>query len=83
MGLKEQVTPAGVEQLGEIGLSKPPTAAALIVTLAVPSGATLTLWVERVREKFWPAAEGVSLANTLVVLPLVGKLGSLLPPAVK
>jgi hypothetical protein len=85
VGLKEQVTPARVEQLSEIGLSKPPTAAALIVTLAVPPGATLTLWVERLREKFWPvtAAEEARLANTLVVLPPAGKLGWLLPPAVR
>ena len=84
-GLKAQVRPEIVEHLSEIGLSKPPTAAALIMTLAEPPGATVTLWVERLREKFWlvTAAEGVRLAKTLVVLPPAGKLGWLLPPAVR
>jgi len=84
-GLKPQVRPATEEQLSEIGLSKPPTAAALIMTLAEPPGATVTLGVERLRVKFWPVteAEGARLAKTLVVLPPAGKLGWLLPPAVR
>ena len=59
--------------------------AALTVTLAEPPGATVTLWSERLREKFWlvTAAAGTRLANTLVVLPPAGKLGWLPPPAVR
>jgi hypothetical protein len=77
VGLKAQVRPEIEEQLSEIGLSKPPTAAALTVTLAIVPGETVTLWVDRLSEKFWPvtAADGTRLANTLVVLPPAGKLG--------
>ena len=84
-GLKPQVRPATEEQLSEIGLLNPPTAAALIVRFAEPPGVTDTLLAERLKEKFWPvaAAEGITLANTLVVLPPDGKLGWLLPPAVR
>ena len=84
-GLKAQVRPEIEEQLSEIGLSKPPTAAALTMTLAEPPGAIVMLGVERLRLKFWPVteAEGVRLAKTLVVLPPAGKLGWLLPPAVR
>ena len=84
-GLKAQVRPEIEEQLREIGLSKPPTAAALIMTLAEPPCVTVTLWVERLREKFWlvTAADGMRLAKPLVVLPPAGKLGWLLPPAVR
>ena len=84
-GLKAQVRPKTEEQLREIGLSNPPAPAALIMTLAVPPGATVTLWVDRLREKLWlvTAAEGARLAKTLVVLPPAGKLGWLLPPAVR
>ena len=84
-GLKAQVRPAPEEQLSEIGLSNPPTAAALIMRLAEPPGAMVTLWAERFREKIWllTAAAGTRLANTLVVLPPDGKLGWLLPPAVR
>jgi hypothetical protein len=51
----------------------PPTAAALIVRLAEPPGATVALWAERLREKFAvpTAAAGTRLANTLVALPAV------------
>ena len=84
-GLKAQVRPADEEQLSEIGLSNPPTAAALITRFAEPPGATVALCVERLREKFWlpTEADGTRLANTLVVLPPAGKLGWLLPPAVR
>ena len=85
VGLNVQVKPEIEEQLREIGLSNPPTAAALIMTLAEAPGATVTLWVERLREKFWlvTADDGTTLANTLVVVPPAGKLGWLLPPAVR
>lgn len=85
VGLKVQVRPETEEQLKEIGLLNPPTPAALIMRLAEPPGVTDTLCAERLREKFWPetAAAGTKLANTLVVLPPLGKLGWLLPPAVR
>ena len=85
VGLKAHVRPKTEEQLSEIGLLNPPTAAALIMRLAEPPGVTDTLWAERLKEKFWPvaAAAGITLANTLVVLPPAGKLGWLLPPAVR
>jgi hypothetical protein len=85
VGLKVQVRPEIEEQLSEIGLLNPPTPAALIMRLAEPPGVTATLWAERLKEKFGlpTAAEGTRLANTLVVLPPVGKLGWLLPPAVR
>ena len=85
VGLKAQVRPATEEQLSEIGLLNPPTAAALIMRLAEPPAVRATLCAERLREKFWPVAEaeGITLANTLVVLPPAGKLGWSLPPAVR
>ena len=85
VGLKAQVRPEIEEQLSEIGLSNPPTPAAVIMTLAIPPGATVTLWVKRLREKSWlvTVAEGARLANTAIVLPPAGKLGWLLPPAVR
>ena len=85
VGLKVHVSPVTEEQLKEIGLLNPPTPAALIVRFAEPPGVTDTLWAERLREKFWPetAAAGTTPANTLVVLPPLGKLGWLLPPAVR
>jgi hypothetical protein len=85
VGLKEQVRPETEEQLSEIGLLNPPTPAALIMRLAEPPGVTDTLLAERLREKFWPVtvAAGITLANTLVVLPPAGKLGWVLPPAVR
>jgi hypothetical protein len=84
-GLKAQVRPETEEQFNEIGLLNPPTPAALIMRLAEPPGVTDTLLAERLREKFWPvtAAAGITLANTLVVLPPLGKFGWLLPPAVR
>jgi hypothetical protein len=85
VGLKAQVRPETEEQLSEIGLANPPTPAALIIRLAEPPGVTDTLWAERLNEKFGPPTvpEGTRLANTLVVLPPPGKLGWLLPPAVR
>ena len=50
-GLKAQVKPAGAAQVRVIGLSNPPTAAALTVTLADPPGLTVALWAERLRVK--------------------------------
>src|SRR3984885_9781038 len=46
---------------------------------------TVALEAERLSEKFGPltAAAGARLANTAVVLPPVGKLGWLEPPAVR
>src|SRR6266853_2867466 len=85
VGLKAQVSPEIEEQLSEIGLLNPPTPAELIMRFAEPPGVTDTLWVERLNEKFGPptAPDGTRLANTLVVLPPPGKLGWLLPPAVR
>src|SRR5580692_2008018 len=85
VGLNAHVRPATEEQLSEIGLLNPPTPAAVIMRLAEPPGVTDTLWAERLREKFWPetVAAGTTPANTLVVLPPLGKLGWLLPPAVR
>ena len=84
-GLKAQVRPAAAEQLSEICPLNPPTALALTITLAEPPGVTVALCAERFREKFGPpaAAAGTRLANTLVVLPPVGKLGWFPPPAVR
>ena len=42
-GLNAQVSPALVAQVRETGLLKPPTAAALTITLAEPPGARVTL----------------------------------------
>ena len=85
VGLKEQVTPEIEEQLSAIALVKPPTPAALIMMLAELPRVTDTLGAERFKEKFGPPTEdaGTRLANTLVVLPPVGKFGWLLPPAVR
>lgn len=73
VGLKAQLTPATVEQLSEIGLSNPPTPAALIVRLTERPGGMDTLGADRLREKFWPAtaAAGARLPNTGVVPPVV------------
>jgi len=84
-GLKEQVKPEGAVQVNEIWPLNPPTAAALTVRLAELPGLTVALWAERFREKSAPVAAvaGIRLANTAVVLPPEGKLGWLLPPAVR
>jgi len=85
VGLKAQLKPAGAEQESAIWPLNPPTALALIIRLAEPPDATVTLWAERLREKpgLPTAAAGTTLANTAVVLPPGGKLGWLLPPAVR
>src|SRR5215469_16973717 len=84
-GLNAQVSPETEEQLSEIWPLNPPTAAAPMVRFAEPPCVTDTLWVEAFREKFGPltAAAGTTLAKTLVVLPPLGKLGCMPPPAVK
>lgn len=84
-GLREQVKPAGAAQESAIAPLNPPTALALTVRLAEPPGGTVALCAERLREKsgLLTAAAGTRLANTLVVVPPVGKLGWLLPPAVR
>ena len=56
-----------------------------MVRLALPPAGTVALWAERLSAKFGapvPVA-GTTLENTLVVLPPAGKLGWLLPPAVR
>src|SRR5437868_11392303 len=85
VGLKTQDRPAGAVQESAIGPLNPPTTLAPIIRLADPPGATVTLWAERLREKPGPAtaAAGTRLAKTLVVLPPLGKLGWLPPPAVR
>lgn len=85
VGLRVQVNPAGEEQVSEIWPLSPPTALALIIKLVEFPGATVVLWAERIREKSGlpTVAAGRTLANTAVVLPPGGKLGWLLPPAVR
>lgn len=72
-GLKAQVSPAGAEQLSEIELLNPPTALALIVSMAELPGVTVRLCAERLKEKFGlvTVAAGATLANTGVVPPAV------------
>jgi len=84
-GFSAQVRPETGEQLSDIGLLNPPTPAALTMRLVETPGVTDRLWAERLKEKSWllTAAEGTRLANELVVLPPTGKLGWLLPPAVR
>ena len=76
-GLRVQVKPLGAEQVREIWLLNPPTAAALTFKVVEPPAVTVALGAERLNEKLGPvtAAAGIRLANTLVVLPPVGKLG--------
>src|ERR1700687_4151161 len=85
VGLKAQGRPAGAAQESATWPLNPPTALALIIRLAEPPGVMVTLWAERLREKSGlpTAPAGTRLANTLVVLPPAGKLGWLLPPAVR
>lgn len=85
VGLKAQLRPAGAEQERVISPLNPPSALALIIRLVEPPGATDALWAERLREKSGlpTAAAGTTLANTAVVVPPAGKLGWLLPPAVR
>src|SRR5271163_4329900 len=85
VGLKAQVRPAGAAHDSVISPVNPPTALALIMRLAEPPCPTVAFWAERLREKFGlpTAAAGTRLANTLVVVPPAGKLGWLLPPAVR
>jgi hypothetical protein len=85
VGLKTQVRPAGGVQESVICPLNPPAALALIIRFADPPGATVALWAERLRVKSGlpTAAAGIRLANKLVPLPPVGKLGWLPPPAVR
>ena len=84
-GLKAQLRPAGAEQESEIRPLNPPTALALIMRLVEPPCATVAVFAERFSEKFGlpTAAAGTRLAKIPVVLPPTGKLGWLLPPAVR
>ena len=85
VGLKEHVNPEGAEQESEICPLNPPTALEPTITLAALPRATVALCAERLREKSgFPAPDaGMTLANTLVVLPPAGKFGWLPPPAVR
>jgi hypothetical protein len=84
-GLKVHVRPEGALQERETCPLKPPNALAPIMRFVDPPAETVAVIAERFRVKSGPAAAaaGATLANTLVELPPVGKLGWLPPPAVK